>query len=73
MSEETKKVNYELAYRLILLVIETTPDRHDGSTINLDHARKILGATEEEFEAVKAMLQGDMLLNVTANGTLYIG
>lgn len=73
MSEETKKVNYELAYRLILLVVETTPDRHDGSIINLDHARKILGATEEEFEAVMAMLQGDMLLNVTANGALYIG
>lgn len=73
MNEEPKKVNYELAYRLIMLVIETTEDRHSGSCLNLDHARRILGATQDEFDAVMGTLQADLVLSVTGNGTLFIG
>lgn len=73
MNDESKVVNYELAYRLIMLVVETTEDRHSGSRLNLDHARRILGAPQEEFDHAIEMLQSDMVLAISQNGTMHIG
>lgn len=73
MSEATQNVNYELAYRLLLLITETTEGRHEGSSLNLDHAHRILGVEKEELDRTFEVMKADMLVTASNNGTLYIG
>lgn len=73
MSEEKKIVNYELAYRMLLLIAETTTDRLEGSALRLDRAHKILGVSSEDADAVIKMMSDDLLLYVSSFGSVHIG
>jgi hypothetical protein len=73
MNEERKIVNYELAYRLLILIAETTNDRIEGSSLNLGQAHKILGVSAEEADAAIKMLSDDLLLYVSSFGSIHIG
>ncbi len=64
--------NYELAYRILLLISASSPDRHEGSDINPDMIHKILGADKDTVDSVVKTLIADRLLFISGD-KVFIG
>ena len=56
MNEESKTVNYELAYRMLVLMCAATVERNGGVQVDMAQAHVILGVSRQEvtetFEAL---------------------
>ena len=73
MNEETKTVNYELAYRLLVLLCAATIERDAGTQVDLGKAHTILGVSQDELTDVFDALRRDGIVNEFQNGEVVVG
>lgn len=73
MNEESKTVNYELAYRLLVLLCAATIDRDEGAQVDLGKAHTILGVSQDELTDAFDTLRCDGLINEFHSGKVVVG
>ena len=79
MSNEVGIVNgfdandYEVAYRILLLLNAATRDRHEGVFLVPSLFYKVIGAPQDTAERAYQMLIDDGLISESKDGTIWIG
>lgn len=73
MNEELEAVNYELAYRLLMLMCATTFDRKDGVRLDMSTAHSILGVELDQLTSTYEALVRDGIVSEFQNGDIIVG
>lgn len=73
MNEELKTVNYELAYRLLMLMCASTFDRLDGVMLDMSRAHSILGVELDQLTSTYEALVRDGIVREFQNGSIIVG
>lgn len=73
MIENEMKVNYELAYRLVVLLCATIEDQTDGAKLNMDVAHVILGVSEDDVDRAFTQICADGIARLDNSGRIWVG
>ena len=73
MNEESKVVNYELAYRMIVLMCAATIERNDGVQVDMGKAHIILGVSRDEFVNTFEALCAAGIVTEFQTGEIVVG
>lgn len=73
MNEESKTVNYELAYRMLVLMCAATVERNGGVQVDMAQAHVILGASRQDIKDTFDALCMDGIVTEFPNGDIVVG
>ena len=73
MNEESKTVNYELAYRMLVLMCAATVERNGGVQVDMAQAHVILGVSRQEVTETFEALCMDGIVSEFPNGDIVVG
>ena len=73
MNEEMKTVNYELAYRLLVLMCAATVERDAGVQVDMSKVHTVLGVERDEITDVYEALCRDGIVSEFSNGEIVVG
>jgi predicted TIM-barrel fold metal-dependent hydrolase len=73
MNEDAKIVNYELAYRMLVLMCAATVERNGGVQVDMAQAHTILGVSRAELTATFESLCMDGIVSEFPNGDIVVG
>ena len=73
MNEESKTVNYELAYRMIVMMCAATVERNGGVQVDIGQAHTILGVSRDEMTDTFNALCRDGIITEFPNGDIVVG
>lgn len=73
MNEGSKIVNYELAYRMLVLMCAATVERNGGVQVDMAKAHVILGVSRQEITNTFESLCLDGIVSEFPNGDIVVG
>lgn len=73
MKEDQKIVNYELAYRMLVLMCAATVERNGGVQVDMAQAHVILGVSRQEITDTFESLCLDGIVTEFPNGDIVVG
>lgn len=73
MNEDAKIVNYELAYRMLVLMCAATVERDAGVQMDMAKVHIILGVSRDEITDTFEALCRDGIVSEFSNGEIVVG